>query len=462
MAQPTPYFPTYIFQDQEWKADLLPLWDVEFNNLSQTIQETLHNLSLIQRDDTKLANGVVHPLAMSPETLQLLNMVPQWSYQGLWVIDHEYFIGDMVVFNNATFVAVKCHTSGICVVEPEPAEITAPCEECVYLDPENPTQEELELCFMAEFEDRERWVPLCCGFGDKQSTDCLEDTHGTNIAYQITSLTRPPIVEYTDGMTCKIRWHIDSGLNATLDVDGVGVRPICFDSSPTDDTDLEQNSIDLVTYNAVTDCFDIIGRDRVVVPTYAEPWNTGDTRTTIRTTAANGWTFLDGLTIGDIGSGADFEGSEYENLFELLKGVVPNDGSELWANGDTVTKPDARGRGLYGWDLMADPAATPDPTNVGEIMGNAFGDTFHQLTEDEMPSHVHAMASGGKHTHGCKTSSYDNSHGTDRVPSQQNDNSAVFYTWGGGAHAHTIYSAGEDVPFSIQPPVLVQAMEIRL
>lgn len=60
------------------------------------------------------------------------------------------------------------------------------------------------------------------------------------------------------------------------------------------------------------------------------------------TIAPYGWLIADGKTIGNTGSGADYEGDEYEYLFNLYKVVTEygNAGTEVFASGDTVLIPD--------------------------------------------------------------------------------------------------------------------------
>jgi len=65
-------------------------------------------------------------------------------------------------------------------------------------------------------------------------------------------------------------------------------------------------------------------------------------------TVPNGWLLCSGDTIGDVGSGADNESADYEDLFELIKTLYGNDGTEDWASGDTVLLPDLRGRVVAG------------------------------------------------------------------------------------------------------------------
>lgn len=56
----------------------------------------------------------------------------------------------------------------------------------------------------------------------------------------------------------------------------------------------------------------------------------------------------DGGTIGDASSGAGSESADYETLFDLIKTLYGNTGTEVFADGDTVLLPDLRGRVVAG------------------------------------------------------------------------------------------------------------------
>ena len=45
----------------------------------------------------------------------------------------------------------------------------------------------------------------------------------------------------------------------------------------------------------------------------------------------------DGGTIGGVGSGAGSESADYETLFDLIKTLYGNAGTEVFADGDTVS-----------------------------------------------------------------------------------------------------------------------------
>ena len=67
------------------------------------------------------------------------------------------------------------------------------------------------------------------------------------------------------------------------------------------------------------------------VPTGQAGVPTGAVLPYVATTAPTGWLLCDGDTIGDVASGADHEDAGYEDLFNLLKDMTPNAGTEVWA-----------------------------------------------------------------------------------------------------------------------------------
>ena len=58
--------------------------------------------------------------------------------------------------------------------------------------------------------------------------------------------------------------------------------------------------------------------------------------------------YCDGNTIGKVGSGATYEGEEYRVLFNKIKSLWTNAGTEDFDTGDTVKLPDLRGAFLRG------------------------------------------------------------------------------------------------------------------
>jgi microcystin-dependent protein len=562
MSQPTDYNPSTNFSQQEFDEETLPKHDLEYTNLAKTLKEVLHNLTLIQRDDGKLANYSVHPLALAPETIHLLNIMPSWRYAGFWEPYTLYREGDIVVFQNTPWVSVQCHWSGMCpnpdYTIPEdpcdpPIDEYSDCDECVDLpevevrvfesggvyapaeditlsapevlfrvifdatntadDPQlslmadrsspvpltlsgggqitagaltaggvgyqtqhvtdhyevtaatQSLADEWAVCFMVDFEQRERWLPLCCGAGGSDgSADCLRDAtdEDDNGEYLIAADPDNPIVELVDGMRCTVRWDRTSVAgNETLKIAELDPKPLYLDALPVEAGDLVQNEMDVVIYNAVTDVFDLVGRDRVSIPVSETAWNTGDIRPTLRSTPALGWTFLDGSSIGNTGSGADREGAEYENLFNLVKNLNPNTGGEVWGSGDIVVLPDGRGRNLHGWSLMKDPEAPMTPGTESQLAG-VFGNSSITQTAEQMPIHKHTVDSGGLHAHNVEVSSMQNTSGTARQADKYPDNSEFMSTRLGGTHSHTMQNAGGGQPMNIMNPVLVTTFEVKL
>lgn len=89
------------------------------------------------------------------------------------------------------------------------------------------------------------------------------------------------------------------------------------------------------------------------------------------TTPPSGWLIINGDTIGNTGSGATHTGPELEALFNMVKLVTPNAGTESFAGGDTVALVDNRARVIVGL------AATGTFNTIGAAVGN--GDHVHTL-----------------------------------------------------------------------------------
>lgn len=126
----------------------------------------------------------------------------------------------------------------------------------------------------------------------------------------------------------------------------------------------------------------------------------GDLKMWPFSTLKAGHLWANGETIGDDGSGADHESSEYEALFDLLVADAPawgNAGTEVFADGDTVSLPDMRDRSPLGTATIGtDDAGRVDNTSTG--LGDTGGEDEHQLSNGEMPSHNHGGTTGN-HSH---------------------------------------------------------------
>jgi hypothetical protein len=115
MSQPTAYSKTTNFSQEEAnnvggrstvRASMV---DAELSNIETTLDQTLANLALIQRDDGKLRDGLVELYNLSPSTRLIvgLDIVPR----GAWVQDRAYALNDLVEQDSASYVCVQAHTS---------------------------------------------------------------------------------------------------------------------------------------------------------------------------------------------------------------------------------------------------------------------------------------------------------------------------------------------------------------
>lgn len=160
-------------------------------------------------------------------------------------------------------------------------------------------------------------------------------------------------------------------------------------------------------------------------------WEIGDVRLTGRSTAIEGWVFLYGQTVGSIESGAQLAGERYMDLYELAKGWAPNLASESWEAGQTVTLPDMRGRSIYGRDNMGGIAANVVSDTNADKIGGQFGSEEVTLTQDQMPTHTHAMNTVANHAH---DSSAVGNHGHTMGNSPSHNHSMGY----AGTHGHSL------------------------
>lgn len=110
MSQPTPYVPATSFSDHTANLPDIPQdgtdMDAEFQAIKTTLDETLTNLAIIQRDDGNLANGVVTTDSLDPL------LAAQLGASEVWVTATEYEVGDDVFFGNGIYRCATAHTSG--------------------------------------------------------------------------------------------------------------------------------------------------------------------------------------------------------------------------------------------------------------------------------------------------------------------------------------------------------------
>ncbi len=116
MPQPTQYnrlynFVTYALANPS--APYQPAYtDAEFNAIQTTLSQVLINLSLIQRDDGALKNGVVTQDSLSTSVAALFAAAGS-TIRGAWLTTTVYALKDVVTQSNITYICAVAHTSGV-------------------------------------------------------------------------------------------------------------------------------------------------------------------------------------------------------------------------------------------------------------------------------------------------------------------------------------------------------------
>lgn len=115
MSQPSPYTPTTDFSQQEANnasgrstVNTAAL-DAEFANIQTTLNQTLGNIQIIQRDDGKLADVSVEVRCMAPD---VLNLMGGFNLTGLWQAATYYKVNEICSNGEYTYVCETAHTSG--------------------------------------------------------------------------------------------------------------------------------------------------------------------------------------------------------------------------------------------------------------------------------------------------------------------------------------------------------------
>jgi len=115
MSQPTPYTPTTDFSQQEANnasgrstVNTAAL-DAEFAAIDTTLDQTLANIQLLQRDDGRLMDVSVEVHTLSPE---VLNLMGGFNLRGAWLSNTDYAVKDLVSSGSYTYVCSVAHNSG--------------------------------------------------------------------------------------------------------------------------------------------------------------------------------------------------------------------------------------------------------------------------------------------------------------------------------------------------------------
>jgi hypothetical protein len=111
VAQPTPYSRQYNFTNFQTVSPTTPLpanyVDLELNTIKATLDQTLNNLKLIQRDDTALASASVGKDQLKAEVSIGINPPSPW------ITAKAYVIGDTVTIGGKFYRCLASHTSGV-------------------------------------------------------------------------------------------------------------------------------------------------------------------------------------------------------------------------------------------------------------------------------------------------------------------------------------------------------------
>lgn len=116
MAQPPGYTPSTDFSDEESRQVAgrstirTAALDAELAAIETTLDALLTNLALLQRDDTRLADGVVEPHTFSTAAKALV--AGNWTPKGNWATGTAYSVGDVVEESGNSYVCAEAHTSG--------------------------------------------------------------------------------------------------------------------------------------------------------------------------------------------------------------------------------------------------------------------------------------------------------------------------------------------------------------
>lgn len=114
MTQPVDYTPATAFNAfaPSGFPNLGTNLDTEFQNIGTTTDQIRANLAILQRDDTLLANGIVHPDSLTALTKTLI-ATTGWYPKGNWATATVYAFKDVVVQGGLAYVALAAHTSGV-------------------------------------------------------------------------------------------------------------------------------------------------------------------------------------------------------------------------------------------------------------------------------------------------------------------------------------------------------------
>ena len=120
MSHPNPYHPDTSFADAAINnvggrstIDATKL-DKELSAASESINKTVDNIKMIQRDDGRLKDAAVEIHTLSREVLMLMG---KYRLRGFWTPDSDFLVGDVASNDSFLYVCVIAHKSGLSFVE---------------------------------------------------------------------------------------------------------------------------------------------------------------------------------------------------------------------------------------------------------------------------------------------------------------------------------------------------------
>jgi microcystin-dependent protein len=272
-------------------------------------------------------------------------------------------------------------------------------------------------------------------------------TAGTATAYTVTSNGGFDTLAHLDGFALAFVPHTSCGATVTLNVDGLGAKPLR--TSPGVELPsglLIQGTPYVATYNNVDGAFYLRGFYNLP---FAVP--IGSFLPHSSTTPPNSNFVLP--------SGQAISRTVYATYFAMVGTTFgPGDGST------TFNVPDLRGRAIFGLDNMGGSAASRITVAGGNFNGTTLGATGgaenHTLTQAEMPSHNHGITDPG-HTHTVTAIpsrfAGDATPGTGGSPDPQTAITSSSNTTG-----ITISNAGGSNPHTVLNPCIVLPYILRV
>lgn len=167
----------------------------------------------------------------------------------------------------------------------------------------------------------------------------------------------------------------------------------------------------------------------------------------------------DGLTIGDVGSGADYTHADYEELFDILKTwtELGNVGSESFAGADTVKLPNHDQR-----------FARVGSGSTGDEIGKTGGAASKTIAAANLPQLAGTTNGAGGHSHSMSptfraATTPGGGAATKGLPGDGSAAAALVVTNTAGSHSHavTVNAGSLNTAISILPPYLNLKAAIR-